>query len=87
MSPLPNTATTKVIIGGKPAGDDIKMSLQWANEQGKLETKTGTVVGSQTFLSVSNDTGVVLGSNLYAVVDVPGDGQYAVGPGGVVKKA
>lgn len=87
MSPLPNTAQTKVIIGGKPEGDPITLSFQWANDQGKLETKTGTIIGSQTVLTVASDAiDRVLGSSVYTVVDVPNDGSYGIGPGGVIKK-
>ena len=84
---LPNTSRTNVVMGGKPEGDPINMQFQWANDQGKLETKTGTVVGTQTVQAISNDNDEIIGSSMQIIVDVNNDGYYALGPNGVTRKA
>lgn len=85
MSPLPNTAKTVVTIGGKPEGDDIQLQFLWADDQGKIEKKTGTIAGSQTVQTISNDNGGILASAVNIIVAVPNDGSYVLGPNGVTK--
>ena len=83
---LPNTSRTNIVMGGKPEGAPLTMQFLWVDAQGKTEVKTGTVIGTQTVQAISNDNDAIIGTSMQIIVDVAGDGYYALGSNGMTRK-